>query len=286
LEDRSMTGTAGEDVVLEFLICWHLASGVEGRPRVLAALRRRAGGPDRAGADDDGARLRSWCTSVWLPGWMRAAGLLDAARAVESGDDAALVRARWAAREAVTRRAGSAAPVSFVLGRARACAAVDASGAAAVTCSGAEGRQACVALAAARDAAHAALTDGTDIGRVVARLRRAALALVADMSGEEVGREASAAGTLRSGAVVLGSTVRLRDAEGEHQHTMVTRVPGDAPPGCVSIGSPMGRALLGRRPGDRVQVQTPGGTRLLTIVEVVTAAAVPSPRWSARGCEE
>ncbi|MDB5064589.1 MAG: greA [Chloroflexi bacterium] len=280
-----MTGTAGEDVILEFLICWHLASGEEGRTRVMAALRRRAGRRDRADGGDDGARLWSWCTSVWLPGWMRAAGLLAEARAVEGGDDAALRRARWAAREAAMCRAGGAALVSFVLVRAQACAAVDASGAAAVTCSGVEGHQACLALAAARDAAHAALTDGADIGRVVARLRRAALALVDGMSGEEVDREASAAGTPRSGAVVPGSRVRVRDAEGEHEHTMVTRATADAPPGCVSIDSPVGRALLGCRPGDQVRVQTPGGIRLLTVLEVV-AAAVPSPPWSARGCEE
>jgi hypothetical protein len=179
-----MTGTAGEDVVLEFLLCWHLASGEEGRPGVMAALRRRAGGRDRANGSDDGARLWSWCTSVWLPAWMRAAGLLAEARAVERGDDAALRRARWTAREAAMRRSGSAAFASFVLGRARACAAVDASGAAAVTCAGAEGDQACLVLAAARDAAHAALTDGVDIGRVVARLRWAALALADDMSAE------------------------------------------------------------------------------------------------------
>ena len=67
--------------------------------------------------------------------------------------------------------------------------------------------------------------------------------------------------------VTVGSTVRLRDAEGEHEHTVVERLTGAAPPGCVSAGSPVGRALLGRRPGEQVQVQTPDGARLLTIVE-------------------
>jgi transcription elongation factor GreA len=89
---------------------------------------------------------------------------------------------------------------------------------------------------------------------------------------------------LNSGTIVPGSRVRVRDTEGEHEHTMVTRATADSPPGCVSVGSPVGRALLGRRPGDRAEVQTPGGIRLLTVVDVVTAADPSSPR-SARGCE-
>jgi transcription elongation factor GreA len=94
----------------------------------------------------------------------------------------------------------------------------------------------------------------------------------------------TAAGMPRSGTVVPGSTVRVRDAEGEHEHTVVARATADAPPGCVSIESPVGRALLGCRPGDQVEVRTPGGIRLLTVVDVV-AAADPSTPWGARGCE-
>jgi hypothetical protein len=52
--------------------------------------------------------------------------------------------------------------------------------------------------------------------------------------------------------VVLGSRVWVRDTDGEH--------------------APVGRALLGRRLGDQVQVTTPGGVRLLTVVDVVTTA--------------
>jgi hypothetical protein len=64
----------------------------------------------------------------------------------------------------------------------RAFAAVEASGAAALTCSGVEGGQARQALAAARDAAHAALQGGVHIDRVVTRLRHGALALVDDLA--------------------------------------------------------------------------------------------------------
>lgn len=87
-----------------------------------------------------------------------------------------------------------------------------------------------------------------------------------------------------SKSVVPGSRVRVRDAEGQHEHTVISRATADSPPGCVSVRSPVGMALLGRRAGDQVQVQTPGGVRLLTVVDVVAAPDPSSPR-SARGCE-
>jgi transcription elongation factor GreB len=84
------------------------------------------------------------------------------------------------------------------------------------------------------------------------------------------------------GTVVLGSRVRVRDSEGEYEHTVVARATVDAPPGCVSVDSPVGRALLGCRPGDQVQVQTPGGVRHLTVVHM--APPLPSPPRSVRTC--
>ncbi|MEA2567795.1 MAG: transcription elongation factor GreA [Actinomycetota bacterium] len=84
------------------------------------------------------------------------------------------------------------------------------------------------------------------------------------------------------GTVVLGSRIRVRDSEGEYEHTVVARATVDAPPGCVSVDSPVGRALLGCGPGDQVQVQTPGGIRHLTVLN--TAPPLPSPPRSARTC--
>ena len=86
------------------------------------------------------------------------------------------------------------------------------------------------------------------------------------------------------GTVELGSTVRVRDTDGEHEHTVVARATSGTAPGCVSVGSPVGRALLGRRAGDEVEVQSPGGVRLLTVVAVVDEALPSSPR-STRACE-
>jgi transcription elongation GreA/GreB family factor len=70
------------------------------------------------------------------------------------------------------------------------------------------------------------------------------------------------------GVVRLFSTVRVREVEGEEEYTVVPSADALAAPGRVSLESPVGRALLGRRRGDRIEVRTPGGIRRLTIVAV------------------
>jgi hypothetical protein len=180
-----MTRTAEQDTMLDFLICWHLASGDEGRPQVMAALRRWAARPDPFDGEGSGPRW-SWCTSTWLPGWMRAAGLLKEARALERGGGIMVSRARQAAREAARRRSGGTPLVCTVIERARAFAAVDASGSAAVHCCGVEGDQPTLVYVTARDAAYVALRDRVDLDRVVARLRRSALALVGGITTSQV----------------------------------------------------------------------------------------------------
>jgi transcription elongation GreA/GreB family factor len=70
------------------------------------------------------------------------------------------------------------------------------------------------------------------------------------------------------GEVQLGSRVRVRDADGEDEYTLVRGGKADPAKGRISTVSPVGRALLGGRRGDEVTVQTPGGIRALTIVDV------------------
>jgi transcription elongation factor GreA len=65
-----------------------------------------------------------------------------------------------------------------------------------------------------------------------------------------------------------GSRVRVRDADGEEEYTVVRKSEADPALGRISTESPVGRALLGGRRRDEVTVQTPGGVRVLTIVEV------------------
>jgi transcription elongation factor GreA len=100
----------------------------------------------------------------------------------------------------------------------------------------------------------------------------------------DVSEPATTATVPSNGVVVPGSRVRVRDTDGEHEYTLVARVVAGAPPECVSTGSPVGRALIGRGPGEQVRVHTPGGVRLLTVVDVADSAA-PSSAGSARTCE-
>ena len=67
----------------------------------------------------------------------------------------------------------------------------------------------------------------------------------------------------------LGSTVRYR--EGDATAVLISLVgPADADPaaGRISVTSPVGAAMLGRRPGEVARVRTPGGLRVLTILAI------------------
>lgn len=70
------------------------------------------------------------------------------------------------------------------------------------------------------------------------------------------------------GVVVLGATVALRDAASgrTHEHVLVGMHEADQPR-AMSVASPVGRAVIGRRPGETVEVELPDGrSRRLTIV--------------------
>jgi transcription elongation GreA/GreB family factor len=76
----------------------------------------------------------------------------------------------------------------------------------------------------------------------------------------------------RVGALVEErSTVRVRDADGEEDYTLVQSSEADVTRGLISVASPVGRALLGCRPGDVIDVRTPSGMRRLIVVEVCSA---------------
>ena len=71
------------------------------------------------------------------------------------------------------------------------------------------------------------------------------------------------------GEVGLGSHVRVCDGDGrELDYELVGPLEADIGNGRVSIGSPVGRALFGRRRGERVDVDTPRGPLSLEITGV------------------
>ncbi|HWP29211.1 MAG TPA: transcription elongation factor GreA [Chloroflexota bacterium] len=70
-------------------------------------------------------------------------------------------------------------------------------------------------------------------------------------------------------AVRLGSHVMVEDEDGETQEYMIVgSAEADPRQGRISNESPVGRALLGRRAGDEVLVNAPGGSFRLRIKEI------------------
>jgi transcription elongation factor GreA len=71
----------------------------------------------------------------------------------------------------------------------------------------------------------------------------------------------------------LGSQVTVENTVTGQEigYTLVIPEIADGKKNFVSIASPVGKALLNRRPGDEVTVQTPKGTLELEVTEVLTA---------------
>ena len=70
------------------------------------------------------------------------------------------------------------------------------------------------------------------------------------------------------GVVQAGTTVTVIDDGGEATYTIVGPAEADPASGRISMESPVGKALMGRRVGDAVTVNTPAGAKAMTIVRV------------------
>jgi transcription elongation GreA/GreB family factor len=71
-----------------------------------------------------------------------------------------------------------------------------------------------------------------------------------------------------AGMVRIGSRVRVRDAGGEDEFTLVPEHDADAHARRLSAESPLGRALIGRHVGERVLFRAPGGVMGVTVLAV------------------
>ena len=73
-----------------------------------------------------------------------------------------------------------------------------------------------------------------------------------------------------NGKVVFGSTVHLVDVKDgtEARYQIVGEDEADIKSGLLSINSPIARALIGRSPGDEVEVVAPGGARRFEVLAV------------------
>jgi transcription elongation factor GreA len=95
------------------------------------------------------------------------------------------------------------------------------------------------------------------LGQLNARLRELSMIDMSKIPHDRVG---------------LGSTVVVLDLDKDEKirYKLVTSEDVDAKNGMISTTSPIGRGLLGKKVGDSVKIQIPGGVREMEIVELIT----------------
>lgn len=78
--------------------------------------------------------------------------------------------------------------------------------------------------------------------------------------------------SIPEGVVAYGSRVTVEDLGEEEEivYNIVFPEEADAANGKISLGSPLGRALLNRTVGDEIEVQAPKGKRRYQIVDLIT----------------
>lgn len=75
---------------------------------------------------------------------------------------------------------------------------------------------------------------------------------------------------IKSDKIQFGATVRLTDSETDEikEYRIVGDFESDVSKGCISIFSPLANAMLGKKVGDEVEVQTPRGTRYYEVEKI------------------
>lgn len=78
-------------------------------------------------------------------------------------------------------------------------------------------------------------------------------------------------GTVSKDCVRFASKVLLEnlDTGDEVEYMLVGQEESDIEKGRISISSPLGRALLGRKPGEEVSLQAPGGKRTYEVIDIL-----------------
>ena len=71
-----------------------------------------------------------------------------------------------------------------------------------------------------------------------------------------------------SDSVTLGSTVHLILEDGEQRYTIVGSTEANPDEGKISNESPIGKALMGKKKGEQVEVEVPSGTMTYKIKHV------------------
>jgi transcription elongation factor GreA len=76
--------------------------------------------------------------------------------------------------------------------------------------------------------------------------------------------------TVNTDSVVFGCTVVLEnlDTDEEVQYQLVGPDESDVSQGRISVSSPLGRAMIGKKAGDEILVQAPGGKRQYELIDI------------------
>lgn len=72
----------------------------------------------------------------------------------------------------------------------------------------------------------------------------------------------------RTDVVDIGSTVKVSTGKAEISYTIVGSEEADPSGGKISNESPLGRAFLGKKKGETVDVKVPSGTQTFTIKDI------------------
>lgn len=94
---------------------------------------------------------------------------------------------------------------------------------------------------------------------------------IADLEAKIANAQVIDPATVRAdGRVVFSATLDLLEEESQKKVTyqIVGDDEADINQGKISISSPIARALIGKQPGDVVEVRVPGGTRQYEILDV------------------
>ncbi len=85
---------------------------------------------------------------------------------------------------------------------------------------------------------------------------------------EHILKHAAVIENKKGGQVNIGSTVHVELETGSQRYTIVGSTEANPDEGKISDESPIGRALLGKKPGDEVQIDVPSGAMTFKITHV------------------
>ena len=85
---------------------------------------------------------------------------------------------------------------------------------------------------------------------------------------EHILKHAAVIANKGNASVSLGSKVHVELEEGEQEYVIVGSTEANPDKGFISDQSPIGKALLGKKPGDEVHIEVPSGTMTYRIKRI------------------